>query len=369
MRVRSLDVLRGVAALTVAIPHYWMATRAAPDWVEGVSIASVEVFFVLSGFVLAPQILYCLERDFAARFRIFLLRRWIRTLPPFLVALTLVSILTGTLFSVPFFQYATFTYNWVHIDAAKDYFPVAWSLSIEEWFYIVFPIVLAIGVRAGVGLRWSVIAFMGAFLLLRASQAAEFGVDARRLVLFRLDSIAFGFVLFRLMSALRGRWTPRIMLVTVSGLVLSAAALAWLIGYLLMGPNLVAHMIYNYVAPLFAALLIFTVHSLDRRLSEKLAAKIPLMMGELSYDIYLFHIPIIILKTMLPRPNSPILDFGIYMVGLVGLSYFVRVLFERPLLAARPRYPDPGAGEFTADDTVAVHEADRPGLKAAVDDG
>ena len=59
----------------------------ASDLAEVVSITAVEVFFVLSGFVLGPQIVLCARRRNWATLRTFLLRRWMRTIPSYLVAL------------------------------------------------------------------------------------------------------------------------------------------------------------------------------------------------------------------------------------------------------------------------------------------
>ena len=56
-RVASLDFLRGLAAFSVAIPHYLTLNVADSALADAIAITSVEVFFVLSGFVLAPQIL------------------------------------------------------------------------------------------------------------------------------------------------------------------------------------------------------------------------------------------------------------------------------------------------------------------------
>ena len=55
-RSASLDFLRGAAAFAVAIPHYLTANAPFQPFAEAFAIAGVEVFFVLSGFVLAPQI-------------------------------------------------------------------------------------------------------------------------------------------------------------------------------------------------------------------------------------------------------------------------------------------------------------------------
>src|SRR5262245_36120912 len=74
-RVVSLDLLRGLAAFAVMVPHFFMYYLGeASDFAEVVSITAVEVFFVLSGFVLGPQIMLCARRRNWATLRTFLLR-------------------------------------------------------------------------------------------------------------------------------------------------------------------------------------------------------------------------------------------------------------------------------------------------------
>src|SRR6266702_5939935 len=89
--VASLDLLRGIAAFAVAISHFLIFRSLGGDAAEVVSVLAVEVFFVLSGFVLAPQILACMQSGRPRRLWVFLVRRWMRTVPPYLMALTLIS--------------------------------------------------------------------------------------------------------------------------------------------------------------------------------------------------------------------------------------------------------------------------------------
>ena len=79
-RIDSLDLLRGMAAFAVMVPHFFMYyLRDAATTAEIVSVTAVEVFFVLSGFVLGPQIVLCAERRDWLTVRTFLVRRWMRT--------------------------------------------------------------------------------------------------------------------------------------------------------------------------------------------------------------------------------------------------------------------------------------------------
>ena len=94
-RVAALDLLRGLAAFSVAIPHYLTLNATDGRGADVLAVTAVEVFFVLSGFVLAPQIRMQVVGRPAENLRIFLVRRWMRTIPPYLVALFCVSYFTG----------------------------------------------------------------------------------------------------------------------------------------------------------------------------------------------------------------------------------------------------------------------------------
>ena len=103
-RIASLDLLRGLAAFGVAIPHYVILADIERTSAEVISVLSVEVFFVLSGFVLAPQIIRCADSLSFADLRIFLIRRWMRTILPYLVPLIALSVLYGELFGADFWR-------------------------------------------------------------------------------------------------------------------------------------------------------------------------------------------------------------------------------------------------------------------------
>ena len=80
----GLDLLRGIAGYGVAITHYFYFVQKNFNF-EYYSFLFVEIFFVLSGFVLSNQLIKIhREKD---NIKIFYLRRWLRTIPLYLVAL------------------------------------------------------------------------------------------------------------------------------------------------------------------------------------------------------------------------------------------------------------------------------------------
>ncbi len=349
MRIRSLDALRGCAALAVAVPHYLMSKNITGDWAESIAIISVEVFFVLSGFVLAPQILYCLGGDFIHRFRIFLVRRWVRTVPPYLLALILTTILTDNLSSGAFHGYLVFLNNFLRVEDSSNYFPIAWSLAVEEWFYLFFPLFMILTRRAGLTLTKSLVIFLLLFFTLRLGGAVadpDWGTSVRRIIVYRLDSIAFGFVLYLTVSRLPQRlgW---IAMTALAGLAaVSGAVLLWLISESHAGDAILPRIAYFYTAPLFAASLIALVHAADRGGAPRGLGRISVLLGEVSYDVYLLHVPIIMILGAMPGLFGGMWEFPFYIALLLTLSYAIRVTLERPLLAARPKYRDADAAEM-----------------------
>ena len=137
-RSASLDLLRGGAAFAVAIPHYLTLNAPFQPLAEAFAIAGVEVFFVLSGFVLAPQIVDWVVGWPWRNLGVFLARRWMRTIPPYVVALIVIALMTGNLMSANFVRYLLYVENLFVSANHTDFYPVAWSLAVEEWFYVLF---------------------------------------------------------------------------------------------------------------------------------------------------------------------------------------------------------------------------------------
>ena len=201
-RSASLDFLRGAAAFAVAVPHYLTANAPFSPTVEAVAVASVEVFFVLSGFVLAPQIVDWVVGRPWRNLGVFLARRWMRTIPPYVAALVVVALMTGNLFTADTLRYLFYVENLVRSSNAVDFYPVAWSLAVEEWFYLLFaPLLFLAGRALGRSDRRVDVAFAILFVLvvaaLRAFAApADWDLNVRRVTLFRIDSIVWGFLLY-----------------------------------------------------------------------------------------------------------------------------------------------------------------------------
>ena len=101
----SLDFFRGFCGYGVAITHLF-AFNFGSSIMEYTSFVFVEFFFVLSGFVLYPQLIKTLNNK--ENLLIFYKRRWLRTLPLYILSIILISILTKNIFTVDFLKYFFF---------------------------------------------------------------------------------------------------------------------------------------------------------------------------------------------------------------------------------------------------------------------
>ncbi len=144
-RLPGLDLLRSIAIVWVMCFHTFLIGGLGPDWtwLTRFGWAGVDIFFVLSGFLIGSQLLRKLQRGDALHLSDFYWRRAWRILPAFAVVLA-VYVAFPVLREEPnlesWWQFASFTLN-LFIDYGHNQaFSHAWSLCVEEHFYLVFPL-------------------------------------------------------------------------------------------------------------------------------------------------------------------------------------------------------------------------------------
>jgi peptidoglycan/LPS O-acetylase OafA/YrhL len=150
-RYAGLDGLRAIAVALVVLYHLF-----PPALVPG-GFVGVDVFFVISGFLITSLLLR--EHDATGRIRLgaFWVRRARRLVPALVLVVTVCSTLAWLVggdvlmrLGAQVLGAATFSYNWLSIAADTGYFGSAtpelfrnfWSLAVEEQFYVVWPLVL-----------------------------------------------------------------------------------------------------------------------------------------------------------------------------------------------------------------------------------
>jgi len=144
----GLDTLRACAIALVFMTHYdaFVSDHPVFGWLGEIGWMGVDLFFVLSGYLIANQLLAGVARGEALSLPRFYARRAFRTLPVFwlvLAAFALFPSAMGGKPPPPWWRFLTFTQN-IGLQPGTA-FSHAWSLCVEEQFYLVLPGLLALG--------------------------------------------------------------------------------------------------------------------------------------------------------------------------------------------------------------------------------
>lgn len=202
----GLDVMRSIAIFLVLIGHgsYFLGLPADSfvyAVIQPITFIGVEIFFVLSGFLIGRILIRMYEDGNVTRISIldFWKKRWFRTIPNYYLFL-LINIVGFSLFKEDFvfdWRYLFFLQNFISLD--ESFFSVSWSLSVEEWFYLTLPLLLLLAswrkrpypnFLVVIGIYFSLV------LLLRLLAVTEYELawnrELRKIVIFRVDSILIG---------------------------------------------------------------------------------------------------------------------------------------------------------------------------------
>jgi peptidoglycan/LPS O-acetylase OafA/YrhL len=358
-RLAGLDTLRALAVTLVVLHHYTLfVTRDAHTfgWIGQMGWAGVDLFFALSGYLIGRQIFAALADPRGLSLGRFYARRLLRTLPNFYVVVALYFLLPGFRGDAPLpalGRMLTFTLNWNLPPGTA--FSHAWSLCIEEQFYMALPAVALLCALWRGSLRW---AWLGLALLVAGgmlwrAQLWHQVVEGNRLgenhyfkfiyyaTLCRADELLAGVAL-----ALARQHHPRAWAwLTRQGNVAALLGLAVLGGasWLFLGDRYaLAPTVYGY--PLLAlgfGLLILAAlseKSLLRAMRIPGAASLALW----SYAIYLLHRQVCVLGArVLQRfgyaPDSAV-AIGVLLLASVGTGCLLFLLVETPFMQLRDKY-------------------------------
>jgi peptidoglycan/LPS O-acetylase OafA/YrhL len=330
-RIGSLDGLRAVAVLIVMSAH--LITNMVPGGF------GVTVFFFISGFVITRLLIQRPDDPLSS----FYIRRAFRILPALFVYIGISSVIVLMLHGQVFPSdiLATLFYYANYHDFHSLPLKVTWSLSVEEHFYLVFPLLL-FGLRNRLDKLQSIlIAILVAALAWRCVMSLYFHASDIRITAgtdTRIDSIGYGclFSVIAERARTEARWS-RLMDNLRRPVWAGVAALLLLVSLLIRNDQFRETLRYSIQGaaffPIFAALFFSssTLPAVDRVLSSIPARWI----GLFSYSLYLWHSlgwHIAILCNLRPLPLA-IFGFG-FAFGAAALSYF---LVEKPCIALGAR--------------------------------
>lgn len=327
-RIHSLDLFRGVCGYGVAITHFY-AYLYQDLIAEYYSLLFVEWFFVLSGFVLYPQLVKVLNNK--KHLMTFYVRRWVRTLPLYVLALFCVSLVTANLFTGDFFKYLIFAQKLWPDFVNDDFYPVAWSLSIEEYFYLVFPLFLLL--ISNVKFINKVLLLLIAMTLVKLAFSHTVDLSFYRTgTLFRLDSILLGFI----GAHFKDRIVQHGYLVVIAVVMLFSVFL-YVQEAIFLGPvDNMGKVLFVALLQLISFFLLFGFILANRLLKNTYVRGFCELVANQTYSIYLFHL----IFLYIIKANFISIEgiFIYYLAALFVVSFVIFEFFEKPMLKVRPRY-------------------------------
>jgi peptidoglycan/LPS O-acetylase OafA/YrhL len=345
-RIVELDGLRGLACLLVLVYHI-MPHRIPLGW------AAVDLFFVLSGYLITSIILKFSQEDHFLFH--FYMRRGLRIWPAYFLTVLMVAA------AVPFLPrpyvsaglpyVMTYSHNlplyWSgNAPVFSSYLEHVWSLALEEQFYTLWPLLLVL-----VGRRW-VIPLSAALLL--TSVLARICGFSWLLLLARGDGLVLGAILAAIpaIGEVRKRTTKGWQIIFGA---CGAVAVVYLAALAATGG------ILPLVTPRWPALTVLAVNLLGfgivglvlcRQGSPGLwPLRRPRLVriGKLSYGLYMFHYVILCLSDDAAQGfglgGRPFWREALTVIVIFGLAAISWRYFERPILALKDRFPYRPSGQ------------------------
>ncbi len=325
-RVASLDSVRSMAILLVLLAHTVLA-YGAPRHLAFLQLGGtgVDLFFVLSGWLLGAHLLKELKASGSIDVKRFWCRRWLRTLPAYFAVLSLTLLqfaLSRPDARLPL-QYLYFRQNYTEMPV----FHVSWSLCVEEHFYLlVAPAIL-------------LVARFRRLLIPVLALATVLPFTCRQLGWYasmeethvRFDACAAGVLLAAIQAYLPNLWQRLTRFGTLIGATALTAYVTLFASYHVNGEQLVSDPgVFTLIS---VAFVLFAVSS--ENIKQRLTFRGSWYIASRSYAIYLLHPEVL---ALMQRFGSG-LPFPVYLLAtFCGSCAVAEVLYrcvERPVMNAR----------------------------------
>ncbi len=321
----TLDLLRGISGYGVAVCHF-QAFVYESTFFEYFSFLFVEFFFILSGFVLFPQLLEVLNNK--KNLLIFYQRRWLRTIPLFVFCLILISVSFNELFSANFFKYLFFVQDFFPNFLTNNYYPVVWSLAIEEFFYLIFPIILILMGKKNLLIK--VVSFLIIIYFFKILLIDNFDSNFYRTgTLFRFDAILIGFLIRFFLTHINSKIF--LSLLFLFSLIIYCYFEAFIVNE---NENNFAKFFFVLGIQFISIITLLTFVNFENFITNQKYQNFFSLISKQTYSVYLFHL--ILIHIMLRIGYVGEFATLIYVLLLFAISTILYYFLELPFLKIRP---------------------------------
>jgi peptidoglycan/LPS O-acetylase OafA/YrhL len=361
-RIFGLDLMRAAAILMVLFGHcLWIfpqSNNTISQILQLFGFFGVEVFFVLSGFLIGNILLKLfIQNTFTFKTALhFLKRRWFRTLPNYFLILiinVIIAFLIG--YQIPqTWHYFLFLQNFN--TTMQPFFPESWSLSVEEFAYIFLPILLVI-TNSLAKKNKSTLYIISVLILIIASFLAkinytqtttnisldQWNLSLKSVVIYRLDSIYIGVLASWLYNKYSNNWEKLKYTSMILGVLLFFFLFFGLgkLGLLIETHHYFWNVLY---LPLTSICVALFLPLLSLWKTEITTIQRPIeFVSKISYSIYLLHYSLILylMKEFIDTTSLSSINLylftALYLTIVFILSALLYQFYEKPMMDIRDK--------------------------------
>jgi len=351
----GLDYFRTLAIAFVLLSH----SRHLFTYIDGVNwwllsvggYLGVELFFVLSGFLIGRILIekVLLVENKVDAFKNFLLRRWFRTLPLYYLILCVYVVVVSL-------QQKSLFFSWNHLfflqnfdSKGLEFFAVSWSLSVEEWFYLFMPVLLALTMSfvdktVSQKIFLSIVSLLIIISFVKLSLVYMYPewtwTDVRKNIFLRFDSLLIGVMV----AYIQGYHREKFNLlgsrkVFVGSILFMIGMVAW---YYYQGDSGLSSDFFSKSLMFPITSILLSIIMLYFYFHIKRESILSLYGSRLAYSIYLIHFLFLDYFIQVSHQyQDAYLSVGFLLLFLcltVGVSYVLYRFYELPVMNLRERF-------------------------------
>lgn len=355
-RVFGLDLLRAFAIITVLLAHgaIWVSPKFTFFYRYVVRFGGVSIFFVLSGFLIGGILIKLLEKRSANINTLwnFWVKRWARTIPPYLLAIAVIVIIDSYKGVNPlrYTYYILFiqNLNWPHPPLYAE----GWSLAVGEWFYlisapcvIIASFLLNSSKKAILIVALLIITIVTGyryyrFIMISPDSRLDWEIWFRKIVFMRLDNLMYGVIAAYLAHHYKYYWLKYKYLLFVIGLITL---------YMQPMPEFKGEFglygsVFYFTSTAISTTLMLPMLS-DWKSSKGNVSNLITHISLISYSMYLLHSSIINNSLLYPmvrqipvsQPIRSVIGLSLFWFLTLFFSTIMYKYFEVPIIALRDK--------------------------------